>query len=177
MTNPFFDVLFPAITDLHKTYVFQVVFVPLVFLFWLFLYSLRGAVMFLLMLITLGISDMCGAFVKRFWQRPRPFSVETEFIQRSAAGGFSFPSNHALNMFCAAFFLSTLFPKYRILFFVFATLVALSRVYNGVHYPSDVIGGALIGSIFGVIGGKVTLQIKERMEKGLKKKKRKKEHA
>lgn len=172
MANPFFDVFFPTITDLHKTDAFRIIFLPFVLLLFIYLHRLRGLVMFLLLGLSLGLSDALGGIAKRYWLRPRPFTAEVDFIQRSAAGGYSFPSNHSMNMFCAAVFLSMLFPRFRIAFFAFAFLVALSRIYNGVHYPSDVIGGALIGSFFGFVGAKIALQINQRIEKGFKKKRK-----
>jgi undecaprenyl-diphosphatase len=48
-------------------------------------------------------------------------------------------------------FFYKLFPKLKWAVFISASLVALSRVYIGVHYPSDILGGAVIGSAFGYI--------------------------
>lgn len=176
MTNPVFDIVFPAITDLHKTNGFRVIFLPALLVFWLYLYRLRGLVMTVLLAISLGLSDAFGSMAKKFWVRARPFSVETDFIQRSGAGGFSFPSNHAANMFCMAFFLSAFFPKYRILFFTIAIMVSFSRVYNGVHYPFDVLGGAIVGSFFGIIGSKIALKIVTWIREGFKTNRRKPKH-
>jgi membrane-associated phospholipid phosphatase len=62
-------------------------------------------------------------------------------IQKSA----SFPSTHAAASFAGAYALSKLFPEIRIPIWLLAWLVAYSRVYVGVHYPLDVIGGAVVG--------------------------------
>ena len=59
----------------------------------------------------------------------------------------SFPSEHATVAAAMAGTLSTLLPEYRPTFFLLATIVAFSRVVIGVHYPSDVIAGILIGSV------------------------------
>jgi len=176
MTNPAFDIFFPAITDLHKTNIFRIVFLPVLLILWIYLYRLRGLAMAVLLTISLGLTDLFGAMAKRHWMRSRPFSVELDFIQRSGAGGFSFPSNHAANMFCAACFLSAFFPRFRILFFTIAILVCISRVYNGVHYPSDVLGGAIIGTFFGIFGSKVAQQIVQWLKGGFPTKSRKRKH-
>jgi len=63
-----------------------------------------------------------------------------------------------------AFFLSRFFPQYRVLFFTIASLVAFSRIYNGVHFPADVFAGALIGSTFGYFGSKATVKFLEKMK-------------
>ncbi|MGZ5278364.1 MAG: phosphatase PAP2 family protein [Pseudobdellovibrionaceae bacterium] len=176
MANPAFDIFFPAITDLHKTNIFRIVFIPFLLILWFYLYRLRGLAMAVLLAISLGLSDVFGAMAKRYWMRPRPFSTELDFIQRSGAGGFSFPSNHAANMFCAAFFLSAFFPRFRILFFTIAILVCISRIYNGVHYPSDIIAGAIIGTFFGVFGSKVAQQIVLWIKGGFQTNRRKRKH-
>jgi len=58
---------------------------------------------------------------------------------------YSFPSSHAVNIFAAAYFLSQPFKRLVPLFFGIAAIVAYSRIYIGIHYPLDVIGGAGIG--------------------------------
>jgi len=66
-----------------------------------------------------------------------PFRVGYEFN--------SFPSGHATTVFAIAVTCSIFWPKYRILFFIFATIVALSRLVLNAHYLSDVLAGAYIG--------------------------------
>jgi undecaprenyl-diphosphatase len=76
-------------------------------------------------------------------------------------GSYSFPSNHAVNNFAAATFFSSLYPRYKSVLFITASLVALSRVYLGLHYPSDIIAGAALGIIFGYIFGLLVLKIND----------------
>lgn len=158
-TNPFFDAMFPAITDLHKTWGFRYIFVPLLLILTIYFMRLKGGLIIFGLALALGLADKIGSIGKRYWLRPRPFQDSAlEVIQRSEAGHFAFPSNHAANMFAMAFFLSRFFPKFRWLFFTIAILVSLSRIYNGVHYPFDVLGGALVGTFFGILMSEITVR-------------------
>ncbi len=93
-----------------------------------------------------------SAFVyglKYLIQRPRPFLfLETALkISRGPEIIFdpSFPSAHATFSFMMAALLSFWFPRCRIIFYVFAAFIGWTRIYLGVHYPTDVIAGALLG--------------------------------
>lgn len=72
-------------------------------------------------------------------------------------------SSHACNTFALAAFLTLLLKKYykkiAYVMFIWATLVAYSRIYMGVHYPGDVIAGAAVGAIIGIIIAKVADKI------------------
>ena len=147
-SNSLFDLFFPAITDLHKTLIFKFVFVPVVALLMMWRKGLvKGAVIFIFCLVSVFAADGLGTqLFKNRVQRTRPFNMQTEsfpVVQRSEAHGYSFVSNHATNNFAAAIFVSLFFPELTIFMYIVAVLVAYSRVYNGVHYPSDVISGAL----------------------------------
>ena len=60
---------------------------------------------------------------------------------------YSFPSGHAASSFAAAPTISRLWPGGRAVVWVLAILVSVSRIYVGVHYPLDVIGGAILGIV------------------------------
>jgi membrane-associated phospholipid phosphatase len=79
--------------------------------------------------------------------RPR-LTSDSIFIGPSFRSGYdSFPSGHTALVFCLAYILSRHFPKYRIVFYMFASVVALDRVEDFAHFPSDILAGAMIGLI------------------------------
>ncbi|MDP8298827.1 MAG: phosphatase PAP2 family protein [Candidatus Tantalella remota] len=88
--------------------------------------------------------------VKFFIQRPRPFqALEDVRLVLGSHGGYSFPSGHATTSFCLATVIVMRYPKLRYPMFVAASLVAISRPYVGVHYPSDILVGSLLGIFIG----------------------------
>lgn len=153
-TAPWMDDFFPFVTDLHKTSAFKIV-VPL-FLISLFIFRRglkNGLIILLFTLMSLGMSDLVGNHgFKKTIQRARPFNnPEIQAVQRSPAGGYSFVSNHATNNFAFATYVSSFFPASRIVVFTIAATIGYSRIYNGVHYPSDVVAGAILGTLIGIL--------------------------
>lgn len=81
-------------------------------------------------------------------RRPRPYVTYPDRIFKKGKGGsFSFPSGHTTAAFATATSLSLAFPKWYVIApsFAYAGAVAYSRMYLGVHYPSDVLGGIVVG--------------------------------
>ncbi len=108
----------------------------------------RGLLILLGLSVSLLMSEgLSSSVLKPLFDRTRPCHVHdwvrllSTFCPRSP----SFTSSHAANIFAAAFFLSFFFPRLRYLLLAVALLVGFSRIYIGVHYPSDVLGGALLG--------------------------------
>jgi undecaprenyl-diphosphatase len=103
------------------------------------------------MLAVLIIAALTSFTLKNVIVRERPFKLYPDIEKLSQAGSYSFPSGHTLEAFAIAVSLSILFPKKRFIFLLilWAMLVAYSRMALGVHYPSDVLAGALIGSLIG----------------------------
>ncbi|MCX7977850.1 MAG: phosphatase PAP2 family protein, partial [Bdellovibrionaceae bacterium] len=75
-----------------------------------------------------------------------------DIVARSSYAGYSMPSNHSANMFALATFIGKSVPKTWIPLTLIASTVAYSRIYNGVHYPSDVVVGAFIGYLISSLG-------------------------
>lgn len=101
-------------------------------------------------MLALGLSGLfVNCVIKNLVARPRPFTkIEglTYLIKRPR--DYSFPSGHTSASFAAAVVFIRKMPKrYGIPFMVLAVLIALSRLYLGVHYPTDVLGGAIIGML------------------------------
>jgi len=85
--------------------------------------------------------------VKRWIARPRPFRVCDDFRECTRSlDEFSFPSGHTLHSVAFSFILTAYYPAFAIFVWPFTLLVAASRIILGLHYPSDVIVGGLIGA-------------------------------
>jgi undecaprenyl-diphosphatase len=84
-------------------------------------------------------------------------------VNNHCGGKFGFVSSHASNHFALAIFLSIIFKNtykyFTIPVILWAAIIAYSRIYLGVHYPGDVIGGAIPGILLGLISGKIYLII------------------
>ena len=148
------DLFWPAVTDYDKILAVRIVLVAV----WLWLMikgGKRGRTAALLLVAVIVCSDQISSFVlKPLVQRPRPChlvdgrpAVADIHLLVGCGGGKSFPSSHAVNNFAVATVFAFYYRRWRYAFYAWAALVALSRVFVGVHYPSDILGGALIGGI------------------------------
>lgn len=99
------------------------------------------------LLISLFITSTIGeGIIKNIVQRPRPFiTYPNVSIIINPPISFSFPSGHTASSFAAAVVLGYYIKDWRYIFYIFATLIAFSRIYLFVHYPSDIIAGILLG--------------------------------
>lgn len=103
--------------------------------------------------IAFGLELTLYKIIKKRVRRPRPFETLAG-IQNSIVPSdtFSFPSGHTAAAFVMAALLAYWFPVLSIFIFVWATLVGFSRVYLGVHYPSDILAGMVLGTSSALAG-------------------------
>lgn len=175
LTNSSLDIFFFWITDLHKTIYFKIIVIPLIAFLFIKKFRRQGFILFLMLLLSLGINDFIGGKVKKLVARERPeYNINIQIIKRSDAGNYSFYSNHAANMFTFATYTSQFFPQIKIPFYAVASLVAYSRVYNGVHYPSDIFTGGLVGYMWGLFFSNLAQKLLNYLNTRIKKRKNKK---
>ncbi|MCB0532506.1 MAG: phosphatase PAP2 family protein [Lewinellaceae bacterium] len=151
-SNPFFDFLLPIWRERWTWIPLYILLVVLVFRFFR---TRAGLAILLGLILAVGISDFTSStLIKKNVQRLRPCNdpdVRTIVIQRIPCGsGYSFTSSHAANHFAVAVYMSLFLARFgpwvRPVLLLWAFLVAYAQVYVGVHYPGDIIGGAVLGS-------------------------------
>lgn len=148
LANPLFNKFFPFITNLNNWLLTYII-------LW-FICLLKGGragkVAAIGAIFVIVLSDQTSSnLLKNLFHRIRPCNALSDVnILVGCTSSFSFPSSHAVNNFAIATFFFKFFPKLKWVLFGTAFLVALSRPYVGVHYPSDVFFGALIGICIGL---------------------------
>jgi membrane-associated phospholipid phosphatase len=95
-----------------------------------------------------AVNSVITEAMKYTINRTRPFNTYTDIVRKSPAGSPSFPSGHTSSAFATATSLSLMYPKWYVIVpsICWAGTVGYSRMHLGVHYPSDVLAGAVIGA-------------------------------
>ncbi len=89
--------------------------------------------------------------LKRVFHRPRPCEVEPHcWAHILPPDKFSFPSGHSITAFAVAIALGICYPAFQVPLLVVAVSIALSRIMLGLHYLSDVVAGAVLGTVLGL---------------------------
>ncbi|MFZ3088142.1 MAG: phosphatase PAP2 family protein [Methylotenera sp.] len=99
----------------------------------------------------MGIAGLCGTLLYKWLKgktlRPRPYEVRQEInLTGMPLDKFSFPSGHTLHAVLFSVVALSYYPQLAVILVPFTIMVGLSRVVLGLHYPSDVFAGALIGA-------------------------------
>ena len=143
MRNHFFDKFMYKITDLGGAIASAIFTLVLIVLG-----NSRWKLIGFEALFVLGISQMIVQSLKILLSRERPY--KNKMIEKLNTFGihlkdYSFPSGHTTASFSIATTLSLNMPKLSIFVFFLATIIAISRIYLGVHYPTDVLAGVILG--------------------------------
>ncbi len=156
--NGFFDFLLPWLREPYlwaPLYLFLAIFVT-------YNFAWRGFFWMVFFIVTFAITDQSSMFFKDAVARLRPcrdplIAPYVRVLVNYCPQIGSFTSSHAANHFGLAMFsFITLRPrigKWAWLFFLWAAVICYSQVYVGVHYPLDVVGGALLGMLAGLLSG------------------------
>ncbi|AZV56564.1 phosphatase PAP2 family protein [Clostridium sp. AWRP] len=139
--NKYLDMLMPIVTDMGNLGIVWIIIAIILILDKP--YRMIGSVV----ILTLIVSTIAGeGIVKHIVRRTRPCNQQNSLnMLISKPISYSFPSGHTLSSFAAAEVLSMYFTEYKLIFIGIAFLIALSRMYLYVHYPTDVIAGVILG--------------------------------
>lgn len=142
LANPFFDLMF-SLTHL------------LPYLLWglltaFFFSNKKYRALALLMIVAIVIDFIFVTVVKDLVGRERPYQVLDVRHLVPEEDDRSFPSNHVQLSFLLSAIVFRFYRKFGLFLFLISAFIAFGRVYLGVHYPSDVLGGAAIGILLAV---------------------------
>ncbi len=167
--TPFLDSLFFTVS---KTFVWIPLYLLLLYYVIRFYKNYSWLVLiFIALLITLS-DQFASGFVKPLVLRYRPthnefISPMIHLVNGYTGGLYGFISSHAANVFALTTFLTIVLKeanlKWLWLLWIWATVVSFSRIYLGVHYLSDILGGALSGVFFGLLISRIFLILHRRI--------------
>jgi len=157
------DRFFSLITDVNSWYITYIIMLGIL----VTKGGKRGRIAAVMAILLIATSDQISSnFLKNLFDRVRPCNFLPDVITPiGPEGTLSFPSSHAVNNFAVAMFFAILFPNLKWVLFITAALIAISRPYLGLHYPSDIVAGALIGSAIGYGFAKLQIYIENRFFK------------
>lgn len=145
---------------LSEIWIFTPFFIYLIYLIYKKIGIKKTSILIVFVAILITLCDQTATVTKKSVKRFRPtHNIEIKdnllIVKNYRGGTYGFFSGHAANTFGIAMFLFLLFSKQtkasRFVFFIWAGLVSYSRMYLGVHYPSDIFVGMLVGLFFGFV--------------------------
>lgn len=149
--NSVFDFIMPIITFLGNGYLLWIV--VSIILTISKKYRKAGITMAVALILCAVMGEM---LIKNIVKRPRPYEGVTGIqLLIPKLSSYSFPSGHTLSSFAAAFVIFKYMRKWAIPAFILAVLIAFSRNYLYVHYPFDVLAGAVFGGFFAWVAIKI----------------------
>ena len=165
LSNPIFDYNFVIFHNCHKQlwFIFPVL---SLWIFYIFKDQKNRMILLILIPISILITDQIGKTIKDLELRQRPYITVSEKnihllinvpkdvndnYKDTSGSKKSFPSNHAANICSICYLLSYMYNNKKKYFVTIAILISVSRIYVGVHYPLDVITGAMIGLFTGYL--------------------------
>ncbi len=150
LSHPVLDVLMPFFSG--NPYFFPALVVGGIALLWKG--GTRGRLMIIMIALLLILGDsLVIAMLKHAVARPRPFqTLDGVHLLAGKGGSASMPSSHAASWFAAAFIAYVFYPRSWRVMLPLAVTVSVSRLYVGVHYPSDVLAGAILGAGYAAAG-------------------------
>ena len=149
-TTDWLDAFFAFLTNILQVKWFSLAVVPVILGIYFYKYRKEGLKFVISVLLMVAVTDSFSTYIlKKGIGRPRPNHADIGAILKVPYGpkSKSFPSNHSLNTFAIATRIAIFYPAIRGFAFLFAALMAYSRVSVGVHYPLDILAGAIIGII------------------------------
>lgn len=159
--TPWLDWLMPKITFLCENGWFWIV-LTLVLLIWK-RHRKCGWGMFTALILSLLIGNL---LLKHAVARPRPCWINTDIDMLVAIPkDFSFPSGHSMASFASATVLMTYDRRVGIPALILSALIAFSRLYLYVHFPTDVLVGTLLGIVMGIIAPRIVEAIQEKLRR------------
>ena len=107
--------------------------------------------------LAISASMSVSTILKYAISRPRPYTTYPDIQRLSSDFTPSFPSGHTTSAFCTATSLSLMYPKWYVIVpaYSWATMVGYSRMHLGMHYPFDVLAGAILGTGISLVSFKV----------------------